>query len=47
VRSAAAIPTGDLVEEVRDDWPAPPAWLDAQEHAATFERVARLLRSVR
>ena len=39
-RPAAANPAGALVEAIRDGWPPPPAWLDAQEHAVAVARQA-------
>ena len=39
-RPAASNPAGALVEAIRESWPAPPAWLDAQEHAAAVARQA-------
>ena len=33
-------PAGALVEAIKQNWPAPPAWLDAQEHAAAVVRQA-------
>ena len=35
-RPPATSPAGALVRAIRDAWPPPPAWLEAQEHAATF-----------
>jgi hypothetical protein len=39
-RPAAKSPAGALVRAIRDAWPPPPAWLEAQEHAATVARQA-------
>jgi len=39
-RPAATSPAGALVRAIRDAWPPPPAWLEAQEHAATVARQA-------
>jgi hypothetical protein len=33
-------PAGALVQAIRDAWPPPPAWAEAQEHAATVDRQA-------
>jgi hypothetical protein len=33
-RPKATSPAGALVRAIRDAWPAPPAWREAQEHAA-------------
>jgi len=33
-------PAGALVQAIRDAWPAPPAWADAQEQAVTVARQA-------
>jgi hypothetical protein len=32
-RPAATSPAGALVRAIRDSWPPPPAWVEAQEHA--------------
>jgi hypothetical protein len=39
-RPAAKSPAGALVQAIRDAWPPPPAWVEAQEHAATVARQA-------
>jgi hypothetical protein len=39
-RPAAKSPAGALVRAIRDAWPPPPAWLEAQEHAAAVARQA-------
>jgi hypothetical protein len=39
-RPPATSPAGALVRAIRDAWPPPPAWLEAQEHAATVARQA-------
>jgi hypothetical protein len=39
-RPAAKNPAGSLVEAIREQWPAPVAWLEAQEHAAAVARQA-------
>jgi hypothetical protein len=39
-RPPAIRPAGALVRAVRDAWPPPPAWLEAQEHAAAVARRA-------
>ena len=39
-RPAAKSPAGALVRAIRDAWPPPPAWLEAQEHATTVARQA-------
>jgi len=39
-RPAATSPAGALVQAIRDAWPPPPAWLEAQEHAAAVARHA-------
>ena len=39
-RAPATSPAGALVRAIRDAWPPPPAWLEAQEHAATVARQA-------
>jgi hypothetical protein len=39
-RPAPTSPAGALVRAIRDAWPPPPAWLEAQEHAATVARQA-------
>jgi hypothetical protein len=39
-RPAAKSPVGALVRAIRDAWPPPPAWLEAQEHAAAVARQA-------
>jgi hypothetical protein len=31
-------PAGALVQAIRDAWPPPPAWTEAQEHAAAVDR---------
>jgi hypothetical protein len=33
-------PAGALVQAIRDAWPPPPAWAEAQKHAATVDRQA-------
>jgi hypothetical protein len=33
-------PAGALVQAIRDAWPPPPAWTEAQEHVATVDRQA-------
>jgi hypothetical protein len=37
-RPAARSPAGALVQAIRDAWPPPQAWVDAQEHAAAVAR---------
>ena len=37
-RPAAKSPAGALVQAIRDAWPPPPAWREAQAHAATMAR---------
>jgi hypothetical protein len=39
-RPPATSPAGALVRAIRDAWPPPPAWLEAQEYAATVARQA-------
>jgi hypothetical protein len=39
-RPQAKNPAGALVDAIRGAWPPPPAWLEAQEHAATVARQA-------
>ena len=39
-RPPAKSPAGALVQAIRDAWPPPPAWPEAQEHAATVARQA-------
>jgi hypothetical protein len=39
-RPKPANPAGALVLAIREGWPAPPAWLEAQEHAAAVARQA-------
>jgi hypothetical protein len=39
-RPAAKSPAGALVRAIRDAWPPPAAWLEAQEHATTVARRA-------
>jgi hypothetical protein len=39
-RPAATSPAGALVRAIRDAWPPPAAWLEAQEHAAAVTRQA-------
>ena len=39
-RPPAKSPAGALVRAIRDAWPPPPAWLEAQEHAAAVARQA-------
>ena len=39
-RPKAANPAGALVQAIRDAWPPPPTWLEAQEHAAAVARQA-------
>lgn len=39
-RPPAKSPAGALVRAIRDAWPRPPAWLEAQEHATTVARQA-------
>jgi hypothetical protein len=39
-RPAAKSPAGALVQAIRDAWPPPPAWREAQERAATVARQA-------
>jgi len=39
-RPAAISPAGALVRAIRDTWPPPPAWLEAQERAADQARAA-------
>jgi hypothetical protein len=39
-RPPAANPAGALVQAIRERWPAPPAWREAQEHAAAVARQA-------
>jgi hypothetical protein len=39
-RPPATSPAGALVRAIRDAWPPPPAWLEAQEHATTFAHQA-------
>ncbi len=39
-RPAAKSPAGALVQAIRDGWPAPPAWVEAQEHEAAMARQA-------
>ena len=39
-RPAAKSPAGALVRAIWDAWPPPPAWVEAQEHAATVARQA-------
>jgi hypothetical protein len=40
-RPPAKSPAGALVRAIRDAWPPPPAWLEAQEHAAAVTRQAK------
>lgn len=37
-RPPAKSPAGALVQAIRDAWPAPPAWAEAQEHEAAVAR---------
>jgi hypothetical protein len=39
-RPAATSPAGALVQAIRDAWPPPPAWLEAQERATAVARHA-------
>jgi Helix-turn-helix domain len=39
-RPKAKSPVGALVQAIRDAWPPPPSWREAQEHAATVARQA-------
>ncbi len=39
-RPAAKSPAGALARAIRDGWPPPPAWLEAQERAAAVARQA-------
>jgi hypothetical protein len=39
-RPAAKRPAGALVQAIRDAWPPPQAWVEAQEHAAAVARQA-------
>ena len=39
-RPPAKSPAGALVRAIRDAWPPPPTWLEAQEHTATVARQA-------
>jgi hypothetical protein len=39
-RPPATSPAGALVRAIRDAWPPPPAWLEAQEHAAAVTHQA-------
>jgi hypothetical protein len=39
-RPRAKSPAGALVQAIRDAWPPPPAWLEAQERAAAVARQA-------
>jgi hypothetical protein len=39
-RAPATSPAGALVRAIRDAWPPPPAWREAQEHAAAVARQA-------
>jgi hypothetical protein len=39
-RPPAKSPAGALVRAIRDAWPAPPAWSEAQAHAAAVARQA-------
>jgi hypothetical protein len=39
-RPAATNPAGALVRAIRDEWAPPPAWLEAQAHAAAVARQA-------
>jgi hypothetical protein len=39
-RPTAKSPAGALVQAIRDAWPPPAAWLEAQEHTATVARQA-------
>jgi hypothetical protein len=39
-RPQAKSPAGALVQAIRDAWPPPPAWVEAQEHAAAVARQA-------
>jgi hypothetical protein len=39
-RPAATSPAGALVRAIRDAWPPPAAWLEAQEHAAAVAHQA-------
>jgi hypothetical protein len=39
-RPEAKNPAGSLVRAIQERWPAPPAWLEAQEHAAAVARQA-------
>jgi Bacteriophage replication protein O len=39
-RPAAKSPAGALVQAIRDAWPPPPAWFEAQEHTAAVARQA-------
>jgi hypothetical protein len=39
-RPAAKSPAGALVQAIRDAWPPPAAWQEAQAHAATVARQA-------
>ena len=37
-RPVAKSPAGALVRAIRDGWPAPPAWMEAQEHDTAVAR---------
>jgi hypothetical protein len=37
-RPRAKSPAGALVQAIRDAWPPPPAWVEAQEHTAAVAR---------
>jgi Helix-turn-helix domain len=37
-RPAAKSPAGALVQAIRDSWPPPPVWIEAQEHEAAVAR---------
>jgi hypothetical protein len=39
-RPSAKSPAGALVQAIRDAWPPPQAWVEAQEHAAAVARQA-------
>jgi len=40
-RPPAKSPAGALVQAIRDAWPPPQAWVEAQEHAAAVARQAQ------
>src|SRR5262249_37993104 len=40
-RPVATSPAGALVQAIRDAWPPPPAWVEAQEHAVAVTRHAQ------